>query len=144
MSLRDVLLSLCACALIVGSSQKADAQEKIIFASSSTSMLNLPVYMADVLGYFAEQKIEPEIVVFKNGGATALAAVLGGNADVYLGAPSSALGAANKGADAMIFGAIMTEVALDLIAQKDVAAKAGLTGLSSVGLQFRALNGLKI
>ena len=144
MSIRNALLSLCACALIVGSSQHAQAQEKVTFASSSTSMLNLPVYVADVLGYFAEQKIEPEIVVFKNGGATALAAVLGGNADVYIGAPSSALGAANKGADAMIFGAIMTEVALDLIVQKDVAAKAGLTARSSVAARFRALKGLKI
>jgi NitT/TauT family transport system substrate-binding protein len=144
MSIRDMLLSLCACALIVGSGQNADAQDKVTFASSSTSMLNLPVYVADVLGYFAEQKIEPEIVVFKNGGATALAAVLGGNADVYIGAPSSALGAANKGADAMVFGAIMTEVALDIIAQKEVAAKAGLTAASSVLARFRALKGLKI
>src|SRR3982074_3151680 len=103
MPIRHVLLSLCACALIVGSSQDADAQEKVTFASSSTSMLNLPVYVADVLGYFAEQKIEPEIVVFKNGGATALAAVLGGNADVYIRGPSSAPSAANKGAEALTF-----------------------------------------
>jgi NitT/TauT family transport system substrate-binding protein len=144
MSIRNALLSFCACALIVGSGQNADAQDKIIFASSSTSMLNVPVYVADVLGYFAEQKIEPEIVVFKNGGATALAAVLGGNADIYIGAPSSALGAANKGADAMIFGAILTEVALDIVVQKDVAAKAGLTKASSRLARFRALKGLKI
>jgi NitT/TauT family transport system substrate-binding protein len=107
-------------------------------------MLNLPIYTADVMGYFSEQKIAPEIVVLKTGGATALAAVLSGNANVYIGSPSTALGAANKGADAVVFGAIMTEVALNIVVHKAVAEKAGLTATSPVLDRFRALKGLKI
>jgi NitT/TauT family transport system substrate-binding protein len=107
-------------------------------------MLNLPIYTADVMGYFSEQKIAPEIVVLKTGGATALAAVLSGNANVYIGSPSTALGAANKGADAVVFGAIMTEVALNIVLHKALAEKAGLTATSPILDRFRALKGLKI
>jgi NitT/TauT family transport system substrate-binding protein len=120
------------------------ADDKVLFATSSTTMLNLPVYVAEQLGYFAEQKIEPEIVVFKTGGATALAAMLGGNAQIYIGAPSTALGAASKGGDAVMFGAIMTEVALNFVLQKHVAEKAGLTAESSEAERFKVLKGLKI
>lgn len=137
---RTVLAALC----VITSLAQAKADDKVVFATSSTTMLNLPVYVAEVMGYFAEQKIEPEIIVFKTGGATALAAVLGGNAHIYIGAPSSALGAASKGADAVMFGAIMTEVALNLVVQKQVADKAGLTAESSEADRFKVLKGLKI
>jgi NitT/TauT family transport system substrate-binding protein len=139
-SFRTVLAAFC----VIASLAQAKADDKVVFATSSTSMLNLPVYVAEVMGYFGEQKIEPEIIVFKTGGATALAAVLGGNAHVYIGAPSSALGAASKGADAVMFGAIMTEVALNFVVQKQVAEKAGLTAESSDAERFKALKGLKI
>jgi NitT/TauT family transport system substrate-binding protein len=107
-------------------------------------MLNVPVYTADVLGHFSDQKITPEILVFKTGGATALAAVLGGNANVYIGAPSSALNATNRGADVIAFGAILTEVALDIVVHKAAAEKVGLRREMPVIERFRALKGLKI
>jgi NitT/TauT family transport system substrate-binding protein len=135
-------LIVCVAGLAV--CQSATAQDKIVFTSSSVSMLNLPIYTADVMGYFSEQKIAPEIVVLKTGGATALAAVLSGNANVYIGSPSTALGAANKGADAVVFGAIMTEVALNIVLHKALAEKAGLTATSPILDRFRALKGLKI
>ncbi len=122
----------------------AHAQDKITFTTSSVSMLNLPIYVADVMGFFTEQKIEPEIIVFKTGGATALAAVLGGNANVYIGAPSTAISAANKGADTIAFGAVITEFALNIMVHKEVAERARLTPQSSIEDRFRALKGLKI
>jgi NitT/TauT family transport system substrate-binding protein len=142
------LAFVAVCASVLLASQQAGAEEKaadkIMFTSSSVSMLNLPIYTADVMGYFAAQNITSEIMVLKTGGATALAAVLGGNANVYIGAPSSALGAANKGADAIAFGAIMTEVALNIVMQKAVAEKNNLTPESAIADRFRALKGLKI
>jgi NitT/TauT family transport system substrate-binding protein len=135
-------LIVCIAGLLAG--DPATAQDKIVFTSSSVSMLNLPIYAADVMGYFDQQKISPEIVVLKTGGATALAAVLSGNANVYIGSPSTALGAANKGADAVVFGAIMTEVALNIVVRRAVVEKAGLTATSPILDRFRALKGLKI
>jgi NitT/TauT family transport system substrate-binding protein len=140
---RKLLMAVCAAGLIAGPVAAA-AQDKVVFTSSSVSMLNLPIYAADVMGYFGEQKIAPQIVVLKNGGATALAAVLGGNADVYIGAPSSALGAANKGADAVVFGGIINEVALNIVVHKALAEKLGLGAASPILDRFRALKGLKI
>jgi sulfonate transport system substrate-binding protein len=144
MKARKVLRTMCTAGLLAVQSVAAMAQDKIIFTSSSVSMLNLPIYIADVLGYFDDQKISPQIVVLKNGGATALAAVLGGNADVYIGAPSSALGAANRGADAIAFGVLVNEVALNIVVHKDIAAKAGLGPTTAILDRFRALKGLKI
>lgn len=141
---RAVLSMLGVAALLVISVARADADDKVIFATSSTTMLNLPVYVAEQMGYFREQKIEPEIIVFKTGGATALAATLAGNANVYIGAPSSALGAASKGGDAVMFGAIMTEVALNIVLQRQIAEKLGLSAESSDAERFKALKGLKI
>jgi NitT/TauT family transport system substrate-binding protein len=139
-----MITAFCVAGSLAYSSAGANAQDKVIFTSSSTSMLNLPVYVAELMGYFREQKIESEVIVFKTGGATALAAVLGNNAQVYIGAPSSALGAASKGASAMMFGALMTEVALNFVIHKEVAAKAGLSTESSNADRFKALKGLKI
>jgi NitT/TauT family transport system substrate-binding protein len=120
------------------------AQTKVRFTTSSTSMLNLPIYVADVMGYFDEEDITPEIIVFKSGGATALAAILGRNADIYIGAPSTTLSAASRGGDVMAFGAVMTEFALDIVVNPTTAKKLKISPDALIAGRFRALKGMKI
>ena len=144
MAIKHITALFLATALLALQNGGVGAQDKVVFTTSSTSMLNIPVYVADVMGDFAEQKIVPEFVVLKSGGATAMAAVLGGNADIYIGAPSTALGAANRGGDVVVFGAILTEFALDIVIQKEVATAKGLTAASTIAERFAALNGLKL
>ncbi|KAA0592726.1 NitT/TauT family transport system substrate-binding protein [Azospirillum lipoferum] len=137
-------LRACVCAFVAGSATAALAQDKVTFTASTLSLFNMPVYVADVMGHFTEQKIAPEITVLKTGGSTALAAVLGGNANVYIGAPSSALSAASRGVEAVVIGSVLNEVSIDLVMRKEVAEQAGLTDRTPVADRFRALKGKKI
>jgi NitT/TauT family transport system substrate-binding protein len=113
------------------------------FTLTGTSMLYTPVYVADAMGYFEAEKIKPEIHHFKAGGAAALAAVLGGNMEVYIGAASSALRSSTKGADALLIGAMVTRYSIDIIERKKVAAARGITEASGAIERFKSLKGLK-
>lgn len=119
------------------------AADKVTFATAAVTMLYLPIYVADVMGYFVQQRIDAEITTFQSG-ATAFAAVLGGSANIYLGAPSTAISAIDRGSDAVIIGAVLTEFALDLVLNKQAAAKKGITASSTLEERLAALRGLRI
>ena len=122
----------------------AQTTDKVSFATASITMLYLPLYVADVMGFFTQQRIAAEITEFKGGGSTAMASVLGRSADIYVGAPSTAISAIDRGSDAIIVGAILTEFALDVVLRKEVAAKKGITASSTVQERLAALKGLRI
>lgn len=122
----------------------AQAQDRVRFTLTGTSMLYTPVYVADAMGYFEAEKIKPEIHHFKAGGAAALAAVLGGNMEIYIGAASSALRSSEKGADALIIAAMVTRYSIDIVVRKDIAEARGLKETSTPVERFKMLKGLKI
>ena len=119
------------------------AIDRVTFATATVTMLYLPIYVADVMGYFTQQRVDAEITTFQSG-ATAFAAVLGGSANIYLGAPSTAISAIDRGSDAVIIGAVLTEFALDLVLSKEAAAKKGITASSTLEERLAALRGLRI
>lgn len=128
----------------LGTTAPATAQEKVRFSFTSTSMLYAPVYVADAMGYFKQQGLEAENIHFKAGGSAALAAVLGGNVDIYVGAASSAMRAVDKGTDAVIIGALMTQFAINAVVRGDIARERGLTPASTEAERLKALKGLRI
>ncbi|HTE82555.1 MAG TPA: ABC transporter substrate-binding protein [Reyranella sp.] len=130
--------------LMLSSASAALAQDKVRFTLTGTSMLYSPVYVAEVMGYFGDEKITPEIFHFKAGGAAALAAVLGGNMEVYVGAASSALRGSTKGADALLIAAMVTRYSIDIIERKSIATARGIGDASSEIDRFKSLKGLKI
>lgn len=145
---RRLILAAALGASTAGLARAADpaanlAPDRVTFATASVTMLYLPIYVADVMGYFAQQRIDAEITTFQSG-TTAFAAVLGGSANIYLGAPSTAISAIDRGSDAMIIGAVLTEFALDLVLSKEMAAKKGITASSTLEQRLGALRGLRI
>lgn len=128
----------------IGATGSAAAQEKIRFSFTAASMLYAPVYVADAMGYFRQHGLEAENIHFKAGGSAALAAVLGGNVDIYVGASSSAMRAVDKGTDAVIIGALMTQFAINAVVRGDVARERGLTAASTQAERLKALKGLRI
>lgn len=120
------------------------AEETVSFATSSTSMLNLPLYVADVMGHFEENGVKPDIIQFSKGGATALAAVISRNADIYIGSTASAIRAVKSGTDAVIIGAVMTEYSLNVVVSREVAEKNGITADSPLDARLKVLRGLTI
>ena len=122
---------------------KSEAKERVRFAQTSASLLYLPLYVAEQTGIFADNGIDAEVHYFKGGGSAALAAVIGGNMEVYLGAASSAVRGAQQ-TDAMIIAPLVTRYTIDLVARKGVAEKLGITSSSTEVKRFKALKDLKI
>ncbi|ETX30845.1 nitrate ABC transporter substrate-binding protein [Roseivivax isoporae LMG 25204] len=120
------------------------AQDRINFAMPSVGMLYLPVYVAEQMGYFADENIDPNLQVFKAGGGTSMAAVLGGDMDVYIGSTSAALRAASKDTNAVIAGALMTQYASNVVMRGAYAEEKGLTEDSSIEDRLAALEGARI
>ena len=123
---------------------KAQAEETVVFAMPSVGMLYLPVYVADVMGYFDEAGIEADVRVFKSGGGAAMASVISGDTHVYPGTPAAAMRASQQGTDVKIFAALMTQYASNVVIQGDIAAERGITEDSPLEDKFKALEGLNI
>lgn len=132
--------------LLAGAALPAAAKDahKVTFAMPSVGMLYLPVYAADVMGYFGERGIKAKLQIFKAGGGSALASVIGGDTHVYPGTPAAAMRAAQQGTDVRIFAALLTQYASNVVMQGEIAKKHGLTEGSSVEDRLKALKGLRI
>ena len=131
-------------ALVLGiGAAEAQEKKKVVITQASEGFLYVPIYVARAKNYFAAEGLEVEIIVAK-GGAAALTAVLGGNADVYAGLPATAIEARQKGQKVKVFGAVMTQYASNVVLQAEVAKKAGLTESSPTADRLKALKGLRI
>jgi NitT/TauT family transport system substrate-binding protein len=135
---------IAAALVAIGLATPAAAQEKLRLSFTAASMLYAPVYVADAMGYFRQQGLEVENVHFKAGGSAALAAVLGGNVDIYVGAASSAMRAVDKGTDAVVIGALMTQFSINAVMRGDIARERGITPASTEAERLKALKGLRI
>ena len=131
-------------ALALGAAAPAAAADKVNFAMPSVGMLYLPVYVAEQMGYFEEAGIDANLQVFKAGGGTSMAAVLGGDMDVYIGSTSAALRAASQDTNAVIIGALMTQYASNVVMRGEFAKEKGLTEDSTVEERLAALEGARI
>jgi NitT/TauT family transport system substrate-binding protein len=130
--------------LALAAAAPAQAADKVNFAMPSIGMLYLPIYVADQMGYFTDAEIDANLQVFKSGGGTSMAAVLGGDMDVYIGSTSAALRAASKDTNTVIIGALMTQYASNVVMRGEFAKEKGLTADSTVEERLAALKGALI
>lgn len=131
------------CSSLMGASQAAEPT-KVVLAFPSEGFLYVPIYAAQKLGYFADEGLKVEVVVFQKGGSAALTAVLGGDADAYVGFPAIAIRARTKGQAVRAFAAVQTQFGSTVVIQGDAARKAGVTASSPIADRARALRGLTI
>jgi NitT/TauT family transport system substrate-binding protein len=130
--------------LALGVAAPAQANDTVNFAMPSIGMLYLPVYVAEQMGYFTDAQIDANLQVFKAGGGTSMAAVLGGDMDVYIGSTSAALRAASKDTNTVIIGALMTQYASNVVMRGEFAKEKGLTADSTIEERLAALKGARI
>jgi NitT/TauT family transport system substrate-binding protein len=122
---------------------RAQAPTRVRFVQSDWGLIFAPAVAALELGYFKDAGIAAEFTVGL-GGAEALAAVIGGNAEVNAGAASSALRARQQGTDATVFGASTTRYASNVVISADWAKKMGVTEGSPSPAKLAALKGIRI
>ena len=81
---------------LLGSPTVAQSRQKVVMGQPSEGFIYLPIYVARTKGFFEEEGLNAEVITFSKGGAEALAAVLGGQSDIYVGSPSVQLRAQEK------------------------------------------------
>jgi NitT/TauT family transport system substrate-binding protein len=121
----------------------ARAQDKIVFAFGSDSLIFLPWYVAEAKGYFAAHGIKPELVVLK-GGPLAMTATLAGDADILGSGVELNIATHEKGRKIVAFAALVTQLMQQIVAQEEVSKRTGVTSSSPAAERLKALKGLKI
>ena len=120
------------------------ARSHVVLGQPSEGFIYLPLYIARKLGYFADEGLDAEIIVFQKGGAEALAAILGGQADIYVGNPGIQLRAQEKGQAVKSFAAVQSQFGSDLVVSAEVASRTGIAGLKDPRAKAAALKGLTL
>ena len=141
---RILLGLLAAVALAIGPlSGPARAKDKLEIVMSSTGFLYLAPLVAKELGYFDQEGIAANINI-TGGGSKAMAAIIGGDAHIYVGVPSSAFRARSKGTDVVVFGSSMTQFGSNFVMAGDWAKKHGITEKSPYEQKLKALKGMTV
>jgi NitT/TauT family transport system substrate-binding protein len=130
--------SIAACPAI------AQSRQKVVLGQPSEGFIYLPIYVARTMGFFEQENLDAEVITFSKGGAEALAAVLGGQSDIYVGSPSVQLRAQEKRQPIQSFAAVQTQFGSDLVLSADAAKKIDLANLTNPKAKAAALKGMTI
>ena len=136
--------STCVGLLLCGFTVQAAELTKVKLAFPSEGFLYVPIYAAQKLGYFAEEGLDVEVIVFQKGGSAALTAVLGRDADAYVGLPAVAIRARSKGQKVQAFASVQTQFGSTVVIDANSAKSAGVSAASPLAARAQALKGLKI
>ncbi|PZX15094.1 NitT/TauT family transport system substrate-binding protein [Palleronia aestuarii] len=131
-----------ACLLGAGGMAAAQEMKTVRIATSTTGMLYVPIYVAESMGYFDEEGIDLELQTMKS--SAIMAAVIGGDVDIYPGTPAAALRAVSAGTDIRIFGTLVTQYASNVVLSGSKAEELGIDENSSFEERVAALEGLTI
>lgn len=122
----------------------AQSRQKVILGQPSEGFIYLPIYVARTKGFFEQEGLDAEVITFSKGGAEALAAVLGGQSQIYVGSPGVQLRAQEKKQPVQTFAAVQTQFGSDLVLSADAAKKIDLANLKDPKAKAAALKGLTI
>lgn len=121
----------------------AEAQEKVTFATASTSLSYVTYYATLDMGFFKKVGLEPELNLVGSG-AKAMAAAVGGDVDVIMPSPAEVMKARTKGIPLITFGAVATQLGTSVVFSKDWAAKHHITANSTLEEREAALKGIRL
>jgi NitT/TauT family transport system substrate-binding protein len=125
---------------LLASVPTARADERVEVLISSYGFQVFPVLVAKELGYFHEEGIDMNVTRVEGGGK-AMAAVMGGDAQIILAVPSSVFQARSRGADVVSFGAVFSQIGSNFVMSKEWAAKHNVTEKTPYPEKLRALKG---
>ena len=130
-------------ALLSASMVCAQPLEKIRVGASSTSLVMLPMLLADVdPKIFAKHGLQLEFQPLP-GGNNCFAAVFAGAADVCMHGTTSGTDAVANGADFQVI-AVTTGPITEIILSQKTATKLGVTAQDPIEKKLRALKGLRV
>jgi ABC-type nitrate/sulfonate/bicarbonate transport system substrate-binding protein len=116
----------------------AQVKRKIVFGVPVTppNVIHISPYIANDMGFFAEQGIEADIVTFEGGVGTVRGSVSGG-LDITGTSADPAINAAAKGAGTKVIGSYSHKLSQSMLVQGDIKnckdLKGGKIGIQEVG-----------
>ena len=144
MSMKKRLIAVIAAACAaLGLTGAACAQDKVNVALASGGYLYVSVMVADVLGFFKSEGIEPNIYN-AGSGTKAMSAIAAGEAQFSVTAPPSAFRAREKGIDILTVGAAITQYASNIVVSKKWVERTGVNAKSTYEQKLKALKGSTI
>lgn len=133
-----------ALVLSLGLAAPAAAQEhKVVVTHSSNSFAFLTYFAASAMNYFEEAGVQVE-EVRTGSGSKSLAAMAGGDADVYVGATASAFKSREQGLPVKIFAPVVTQQTSSIVVSRQWAEKMNVTEDSPLEEKMQALRGARI
>ena len=121
----------------------SSALRKLSIVLPNLSFYAVPVTLAQNKGYFADEGYDVEITT-TGSGSKAVAALLGGSADVGVMEFSDLIGAVEQHQPVQVFAAIVTEPNISIALKKSIADASGLSDQSPIDDKLKALKGKKI
>src|SRR5262249_44005142 len=101
-------LALIAAFMVTACSDSDKDKNKVVFAQATDGFLYVPLYVARAKGYFKDEGLNVDAIVFK-GGAPAMTAVIKNEAQVLISSPPVIVNARKQGLDMIAFSAVMDQ-----------------------------------
>ncbi|HYH42489.1 MAG TPA: ABC transporter substrate-binding protein [Burkholderiales bacterium] len=140
---RNMLRIVSVAVVALGLNGAALGQDKVNVALASGGYLYVSVMVADVLGFFKNENIEPNIHN-AGSGTKAMSAIAAGEAQFSVTAPPSAFRAREKGIDILTVGAAITQYASNIVVSKKFIERTGINANSTYEQKLKALKGSTI
>ena len=130
-----IILALLLCLGVATSPATAQGKRKVTFGVPVTppNVVHIPPYVANDMGFFAEQGIEVEIVTFE-GGVQSLRGSVGGGLDIAGTSSDPAIAASARGAGTKALGTYSHRLSQSMAVQGDIKSCKDLKG-RKVGIQ---------
>lgn len=134
-----------ALTIFLSAAQSAAPRYEVSQVVATASFAFLPVYVAEHMGYFAEEGVALKTVNASSAQA-GLATVANGSSAYYLSTPVAGARSAAQGARIVNCGALMTENPTNIVISAAVAKKHGVSDPSALSLEQRIalLKGLRL
>lgn len=145
--LKKLTAMAAAVSLSLGAAGLAQAANKheVTQVAATASFAFLPVYVAEHMGYFAEEGVDLKSVN-ANSAQAAIASVSSGSSAYYLATPVAGARSAAQGARVVNCGALMTQNPTNIVISAAVAKKHGITDPAKLTIEQRValLKGLRV
>ncbi len=135
------LAAAIALSLLGGTPALAD--KPVTLTLGSTGLLYIPVFTAEVLGLWTQVGTPVEVMNI-NSGSRLAAALISGDTDVTVQSIPPSFLARGKGVDTQAVGAVITQMASNLVVSKEWAAKYKITKDTPYKERLAALKGVRI
>lgn len=124
-------------------SAPAMAADKVVVAHSTTSFAFLTFFVADAMNYFDETGVEVEDVR-TGSGSKAMAAMVNGDANIYIGSTATAFKSREKGVPVKIIAPVVRQLTTSIVVSEDWAKQHNVTKDSPLDEKLAALKGARL